>query len=145
MGAGSDRGLPDWPAGAVAPLSTGAEAPHAIPVSAAIRAGPRRALVALARGRGSLARLRANPAVALTVIAADTAVTAHGRARVVDESLTDGVVAVAIEVESIQDHGRPSFEISAGVQWRWVEPEAAARDEAVRAALERLARDRLDA
>jgi hypothetical protein len=130
--------LPDWPAGTVTILSTVGDVPHAIPVSAAVRAGPRRALIGLARGRGSLARLRANPAVSLTVVAADIAVTAHGHARVVDENLAEGVVAVAIDVDGVQDHDRPTFEIAAGVQWRWVDGEAAARDEEVRAALARL-------
>ena len=56
--------------------------PHAIPVSAAVRAGPRRALIALAAGRGSLARLRADPRVSLTIVCEDVAVTAlRARAR----------------------------------------------------------------
>ena len=138
-----DSVLPEWPAGTVIILSTAGEAPHAIPVSAAVRAGPRLVLIGLARGRSSLERLRRNPAVALAVVAEATAVTAHGRARVVDEQLTEGVVAVAIEVDRVQDHDRPTFDIQAGVRWRWTDPEAASRDEAVRAALERLAeRDR---
>jgi Pyridoxamine 5'-phosphate oxidase len=133
--------LPDWPSGTVAILATAGEAPHAIPVSAAVRAGPRRVLIGLARGRASLARLRADPAVALTVVAAGVAVTAHGRARVVAEELTGGVVAVEIEVDDVQDHDRPTFEIQAGVEWRWTDPEAQARDREVRIALEQLVRD----
>src|SRR6185295_15230638 len=62
--------LPDWPTGTVAILSTAGGAPHAIPVSTAVRAGPRRVLLALARTRDSLARLRADPRCALIVIAA---------------------------------------------------------------------------
>jgi hypothetical protein len=120
-------------------LSTAGDGPHAIPVSAAIRAGPRRALIGLARGRGSLARLRADPNVSLTVVAEGISVTAYGRAVVVDEGLVEGVVAVALEVERVVDHDRPTFEIQEGVRWRWTDPEAAARDEAVRAALRRLA------
>ena len=54
--------LPDWPPGTVAILSTAGGAPHAIPVSTAVRAGPRRVLLALARTRASLARLRDDPA-----------------------------------------------------------------------------------
>ena len=132
--------LPEWPAGTVTILCTGGVKPHAIPVSAAIRAGPRRMLIGLALGRESLARIRADPAVAVTVVAEGIAVTAHGQAAVVDEELVEGVAAVAIEVERVQDHDRPTFAIEDGVRWRWTDPEAAERDAAVRAALERLAR-----
>ena len=120
-------------------LATAGETPHAIPVSAAVRAGPTRVLVALARGRESLARLRATGPVALAVIAPGMAVTAHGHAAVIDEQLVEGVAAVAIDVDRVQDHGRSSFEIESGVGWRWTDPEAAARDAEVTAALARLA------
>ncbi len=130
--------LPDWPPGTVTILATAGDTPHAIPVSAAVRAGPERVLVGLARGRSSLERLRADPAVALTVVAEGVAVTVHGRARVLDEALTEGVVAVAIEVERVQDHDRPTFEITGGVPWRWTDGEAEARDREVRSALEGL-------
>jgi len=43
--------LPDWPAGTVTILATAGDLPHAIPVLAALRAGPRRALIALATTR----------------------------------------------------------------------------------------------
>lgn len=131
--------LPDWPAGTVTILATAGEAPHAIPVSAAIRAGPRRALIGLAASRGSLARLRADSSVALAIISQDIAVTAHGRALVLDEELVEGVVAVEIEVVDVQDHDRPTFAIESGVGWRWTDPDAARRDAEVRAALARLA------
>ena len=131
--------LPDWPPGTVTILGTAGEAPHAIPVSAALRATPRHALIALASSRGSLARLRADPRVALMIIGNDLVVTAHGRARVVDEALADGVVAVEIEVDEVQDHNRPTFAIEAGVRWRWTDPEAKRRDAEVHAALARLA------
>jgi hypothetical protein len=132
--------LPDWPAGTVTILSTGGEAPHAIPVSAALRAGPRRVLLALAGSRGSLARLRVDPRVALTILCAgDVALTAHGHATVIDETLVDGVAAVEIDVVRVQDHNRPTFSIDGGVGWRWTDPAAAARDAEVRAALARLA------
>jgi hypothetical protein len=62
--------FPDWPAGTVAVLSTGGGDPHAIPVSTALRAGPRAIVLGLALRRESLARLRAEPACALTVLAA---------------------------------------------------------------------------
>jgi Pyridoxamine 5'-phosphate oxidase len=131
--------LPDWPDGTVTILCTGGEAPHAIPVSAAVRAGPRHVLIALAAGRKSLERLRADDRVALVIIAEGTAITAHGQARVVEEGGLEGVVPVVIDVERAQDHDRPTFEIVAGVSWRWTDPKAAARDGEVRAALAELA------
>ena len=135
--------LPEWEVGTVAVLSTGAGAPHAIPVSAAVRAGPRLVLIALALGRESLARLRREPRCALTIMAAgDVACTAHARARVLQDPMraADGVVAVALEVEAIQDHMQPRFAIDAGVAWRWTDDAARERDAAVRAALVELAR-----
>jgi hypothetical protein len=123
-------------------LSTAGTAPHAIPVSTAVRAGERRVLLALAPRRSSLARLRADPRVALTVLAAgDVAVSAEGVARVVAERLpgAESVVAVALDVESVQDHGQPTFAIEDGVRWRWTDRDAAERDAAVRAALLALA------
>jgi hypothetical protein len=131
--------LPDWPNGTVTILATAGEAPHAIPVSAAIRAGPRHVLVALAGSRRSLARLRADERVSLAILAGDVAVTAHGRARVIEERLVEGVVAVEIEVDAVQDHDRPTFAIESGVRWRWTDAEAERRDGEVHAALARLA------
>jgi hypothetical protein len=133
------RALPEWPDGTVTILVTAGETPHAIPVSAALRAGPRHALIGLASTRGSLKRLRAEPAVALVIIAPAIAVTAHGRARVVEGDIAEGVVAVVIEVEDVQDHDRPTFEIFAGVGWRWSDESARARDEEVRSGLRKLA------
>ncbi len=134
--------LPDWPPGTVAILATGAgDGPHAIPVSAAIRAGPRRILIGLAATRGSLTRLRADPCVSLTIVSDGVAVTAYGHARVLDDArVVDGVVAVEIEVGRVQDHDRPTFEIESGVRWRWTDADADRRDAEVRAALARLAR-----
>jgi hypothetical protein len=121
-------------------LATAGEAPHAIPVSAAVRAGPRHALIALAAARGSLARLRADPRVSLTIVCEDTAVTAYGRARLLDgEAPAEGVVAVEIVVERVQDHNRPTFAIESAVRWRWTDADAERRDAEVRAALARLA------
>jgi nitroimidazol reductase NimA-like FMN-containing flavoprotein (pyridoxamine 5'-phosphate oxidase superfamily) len=131
--------LPDWPPGTVTILATAGEAPHTIPVSAAIRAGPRRALIGLASGRRSLARLRVDPRVSLTIISEGLAVTAHGRARPLDDAFVEGVVAVEIEVHEVQDHDRPTFAIEGGVRWRWTDAEAKRRDAEVRAALTRLA------
>jgi hypothetical protein len=135
--------LPDWQPGTVAVLCTVDESgrPHAIPVSTAVPAGPRRVVLALALTRGSLARLRGDPRAALAVLAAgNVALTAHGTARVVEEPMTvAGVAAVALEVESIRDHRQPAFTIEDGVRWRWTDPEARERDERVRAALARAA------
>ena len=132
--------LPEWPPGTVTILSTQGDAPHAIPVSTALRAGPQRVLLALGAGRTSLARLRADPVVALVILSADdVAVTAHGSARVLAEELVDGVVAVEIAVERVQSHRRDAFVIDSGVGWRWTDPAGAERDGRVRAALARLA------
>jgi len=132
--------LPDWPRGTVAILSTAGDAPHAIPVSTAVRAGPSRVVLALARTRASLHRLREDPRCALTVVAAGVAFTAHGRAAVVQEpmEIAASVVAVAIDVDDVQSHADPRFAIEAGVAWEWVDDEAAARDAAIHEALQRL-------
>ena len=131
--------LPDWPAGTVCVLATsGADGPHAIPVSTAIRVADDRIVFALARTRGSLERLRADARVALNVAAGlDLAFTAYGEARVVADPLpgADGVVAVESAVDEISRHGRPTFTIDAGVAWHWTDPQAEARVGAVRAAL----------
>ena len=135
----TDATLPDWPAGTVCVLATsGAGGPHAIPVSTALRAGDDRIVLALARTRGSLERLRADPRVALTVMAAaDLGFTAHGTARVVADPLpgVEGVTGVEIRVQAVHRHERPTFAIEAGVAWRWTDAAAQARDDVVRAAL----------
>jgi Pyridoxamine 5'-phosphate oxidase len=139
---GGPAALPEWRRGTVAVLSTGGGAPHAIPVSTAVRAGPRRVLLALARTRESLERLRADPRCALTILTAgDVALTAHGRAVIVRETLAgaEGVAAVAIDVDAIQSHADPRFRIDDGVRWHWTDGGAERRDEAVHAALSRLA------
>ena len=134
--------LPHWPDGTVAILSTGGGEPHAIPVSTAVRASGRRALIALALRRESLARLRAEPRCGLTIVCAGVACTAHGRASIVQEpmAISDRVAAVAIEVETIQDHDQPRFAIEEGVRWRWTDQEAERRDGEIHAALVALAR-----
>ncbi len=135
--------LPDWAPGTVCVLTSGGGAPHAIPVSTALRAGPRRVLLALAPRRETLARLRREPRCALTVMAAgDIACTIHARAEVVEESLpgAEGVAAVCLEVDDIQDHMQPRFAIAAGVAWDWTDEDARASDAAVRGALAELAR-----
>jgi hypothetical protein len=135
--------LPQWDEGTVAILSTGGGPPHAIPVSTGVRAGDRRVLLALARRRESLARLRADPRCALTLLAEGVACTAQGRATVVQEpmAVSDRVAAVALEVDVVQDHLQPRFALEGGVPWRWTDDEARARDDVIRTALRELARD----
>jgi flavin reductase (DIM6/NTAB) family NADH-FMN oxidoreductase RutF len=126
--------LPDWPAGTVAVLSTGAGEPHAIPVSTAVRRGPREIALALALRRESLARLRQDPRCAVTILAAgNLALTAIGRATVTEE--LERFAVVRVEVERIQDHGQDTFVIDDGVQWRWTDAEAERTDAEVREAL----------
>ena len=134
--------LPEWEPGTVCVLTTGGGAPHAIPVSTALRAGPRRVLLGLATRRETLARLRREPRCALTIMAAAVACTAHARAEIVLASLpgAEGVAAVALEVDVIQDHMQPRFAIAAGVAWHWTDAEAREGDASVRAALDELAR-----
>ncbi|MBA2349303.1 MAG: pyridoxamine 5'-phosphate oxidase family protein [Solirubrobacterales bacterium] len=135
--------LPDWPPGTVTFLATGGDGgPHVIPVSAVLRAGDARIVLALAPRRESLRRLRAEPRVALVVLAAgNVALTAEGRAEVVGEPLpgAENVVGVELAVERVQEHGNRHFEITDGVQWHWSDEESEARDVAVRSALAALA------
>jgi hypothetical protein len=133
--------LPEWPDATVTVLATGAGAPHAIPVSTALRTGPRTVHLALSRRRDSLRRLRADPRVALTILAADVACTAHGRAVVVEDPLAelDRVVAIRLDVDAIQDHRQPRFTLDAPVAWHWTDPAAEADDATVRSGLRRVA------
>jgi hypothetical protein len=132
--------LPEWPPGTVLILVSAGSPPHAIPVSAAVRAGPERVLLGLARNRESLARLRRDPWAALVIIAGgDVAVTAYGTASVQEAELTDGVAAVQLRVKRVQDHNRPTFVIESGVGWHWTDAAAQERDGEVRRALQRLA------
>ena len=130
--------LPEWPESTVVILATADDAPSAIPLSTALRAGDDRIVFALGSGRGSLSRLRARPRVALAVLAGgDVAFTAHGDARVVANPLPgiDGVVGVELAVDEVRPHTRPAFAIDDGIAWHWVEATARDRDELVRAAL----------
>jgi flavin reductase (DIM6/NTAB) family NADH-FMN oxidoreductase RutF len=128
--------LPDWPDGTVTVLSTGGGAPHAIPLSTALRSGPATIHFALGLRRESLARLREDARCALTVLAAGVAVTALGAATVVDEN--DRVAFVRLDVEEVQDHGQPTFALDDGVRWHWTDDDAAAGDAEVRATLKRI-------
>ena len=126
--------LPDWPEGTVAVLSTAG--PHAIPVSTATRGGDATIHLALAHRRDSLARLRAEPRCALTLLAADLAVTAYGAADVVDAD--DRVSYLRLDVESVEDHDQPTFALDEGVRWHWTDERAEAGDAGVRARLREL-------
>jgi hypothetical protein len=123
--------LPTWTPRTIAVLSTTNGAPHAIPVSAPVRAGDREILLSLHRSRGSLARLRECPAVALTILTdGNVAFTARGHASVVEEAMASSpdYAAVTIAVEQVDDHRQPAFVVDAGVGRDWV-------DEAEKAAL----------
>ena len=125
--------LPEWPDGTVTVLSTGGGAPHAIPVSTAVRSGDATIHFALGLRRESLARLREDPRCALTVIAEAVAVTALGTATVVRE--TKRVAFVRLDVEQVQDHDRPTFALEEGVRWHWTDDAAEKADAEIRTAL----------
>ena len=121
--------LPEWPIRSIAVLATVDQelAPRAIPVSAPLRVGGNRIRLSLHRGRGSLARLRERPRVALTVLAAgDIALTARGRARVIQEAMAAApdYAAVEIDVDDIDDHRQAEFVVEAGVDRRWLNDDA---------------------
>jgi Pyridoxamine 5'-phosphate oxidase len=116
--------LPVWPKRTVAVLVTAGDGPHAIPISAPVRAGDRRILLSLHRSRGSLSRLRRDRQVALAVLTeGDIAFTARGSARVVEEPMAAApdYAAVAIEVEHVDDHRQEAFVVEAGVGRRWTD------------------------
>ena len=131
--------LPRWPPGTVATLVTGGARPHAIPVSALVRADASRILLGLAPRRESLERLRQNPEVTLSIIGPDLAVSVGGHARVATENLTARMVGVEITADELQDHLQPTFRVESGVRWHWTSAEAAEADAEVHAALRRLA------
>jgi hypothetical protein len=116
--------LPEWPTRTVAVLATVDQGPYAIPVSAPLRAGDRRILFSLHRSRGSLARLRKRPQVAVTILTeGDVAFTARGRARIVQEPPPGApdYATVAIDVEHIDDHRQAEFLVESGIDRRWVD------------------------
>lgn len=111
--------LPSWPLDTIAVLSTTDPLPHAIPVSWPVRAGDRRILLSLKFDRGSLARLRERPEVALVILAGgNVALCARGRAEVIADPMpgAEDYVAVAIDVEVIDDHRQGAFEVKTGIQ-----------------------------
>jgi hypothetical protein len=116
--------LPEWPARTIGVLSTIGDGPHAIPVSAPLRAGERRIRLSLHRERGSLARLREQPQVALCVLSSeDVAFTARGQARIVQEPMESApdYAAVEIDVEHVDDHRQTAFRVTAGVDREWID------------------------
>ncbi len=134
--------LPDWPESTVSVLATVDPdgAPHAVPVSTALRAGPRRIVFALGPRRGSYERLQAETRASLLVMAADAAFTAEGTVRVVAEPLDpDGRVnGLELQVEVIWDHNGPTFGLEEGVRWHWTDEDAKQGDDAAHAALKAL-------
>ncbi len=116
--------LPGWPPRTIAVLVTVDDSPHAIPVSAPVRAGDHSILLSLHRTRDSLGRLRARPQVALAILAeGNVAFTARGTARVVDEPMTDApdYAAVEIDVTEVDDHRQEAFTVEAGVDRKWID------------------------
>ena len=134
--------LPEWPVSTASVLATvdADGAPHAIPVSTAHRAGPRRIVFALGPSRGSYARLQADARATMLVMAADVAFSAEGTVRVVAEPLDpDGRVhGFELSVETIWDHNGPTFGMDEGVRWHWTDEDAKQGDDAAHAALEQL-------
>jgi hypothetical protein len=116
--------LPEWPTRTIAVLATVDDGPYSIPVSAPVRAGSRHILISLHRSRGSLARLGRCARVALTSLTeGDLAFTARGCARIVERPLapTPDYVAIAIDVERIDDHRQVEFRVESGIDRRWVD------------------------
>jgi hypothetical protein len=117
--------LPEWPGRTIAILATlDHDEPHAIPISAPVRADDRRILVNLHRTRDSLGRLRERPRVALTILAAgNIAFTARGQAQIIQEPMAGApdYAAIAIDVEQIDDHRQPAFQVQAGVDRSWIQ------------------------
>lgn len=119
--------LPVWPLSTIAILATvaadGSEGPHAIPVSAPVRADDSTILLSLHRTRDSLARLRARPQVALLVLTeGDIAFTARGTAQIVAEPMAGALdyAAVEITVMDVDDHRQAAFTVEGGVDRHWV-------------------------
>lgn len=131
--------LPHWDRGTPAVLCVAG--PHPIPITAFLRAGDDRVLMALGRKRETLRRLREDPSVALLLMAEGLAFTAHGRASVIAEQLeaTDTVVAVELRVDRIQNHlADKRTEMLDGARWRWCAEEHGEAEDAIMAELKRL-------
>ncbi|GAB3753085.1 pyridoxamine 5'-phosphate oxidase family protein [Microlunatus parietis] len=120
--------LPEWPRETVAVLVTldaDSGAPHVIPVSWPVRADDRRILISLRQNRGSLARLRERPGVALLIVGGgDIALSVHGTATVIREKLApDGEYAgVQIVADTIEDHRQGAFAVADGIRRTVLDP-----------------------
>ncbi|QVI24800.1 hypothetical protein KHQ06_11145 [Nocardia tengchongensis] len=111
--------LPEWPQDTIAVLVTTDPAPHAIPVSWPVRAGDRRILLSLKSDRGSLARLRERPELALLILGGgNVALCARGTGKVIADPLpgADDYVAVELTVDVIDDHRQSAFAVASGIQ-----------------------------
>ena len=116
--------LPEWPDETIAILCTDG-GPHAIPITAPLRAADRKILFALGCHRGSLRRLRIYPQVALLILGqGDLAFTARGKASIVQEPMlrAPGFAAVLIDVEVIDDHRLKGRAITSGAGLDWTRP-----------------------
>ncbi len=117
--------LPEWPLDTIGVLVTADPAPHAIPVSWPVRAGDRRILLSLKSDRGSLARLRDRPEVALLILSGgNVALCARGAAHVIADPMpgAEDYVAVAIDVTVIDDHRQSAFAVLTGIQRTVIDP-----------------------
>jgi flavin reductase (DIM6/NTAB) family NADH-FMN oxidoreductase RutF len=114
-----------------------ADGPHAVPVSALHRRGPDGLLLALARSRGTLARLRTRPQVALSLLGAGLALAVRGRARVVADPLpgAEFMAAVLVSATEVRDTAGARTLVHEGVRWSFTDEEAGERHERVLAAL----------
>jgi hypothetical protein len=131
--------LPEWERGTPAVLCVAG--PHPIPITAYLRAGDDRIVLALGRRRETLRRIREDPAAALLLMAEGMAFTAHGRASVIAEELeaTDTAVAVELRVDRIQDHlADKRTEMLDGARWRWCAEEHGEAEDAILAELTEL-------
>jgi len=114
--------LPEWPITTVAMLSTMDDRPYAIPVTSPLRVGDRQILFVLKQSRGSLARLRKYPEVALSILCeGDLAFTARGIATDIQDPMVraPGFAAIAIDVEEIENHRQQGRYVESGVGLDW--------------------------
>ncbi len=145
MLAGMERApIPDLPGDLVAVLaSVGPDGPVAIPVSAIWRRDAGGLLLALARRRATVARLRADPRAALSLNGRGFSLCIEGDARIAADPLpgAENMIAFAVEIRRAWDARGAATEIDSGIRWRWTEPEAARRHVRVLGALADLAGD----
>ena len=119
--------LPTWPARTIGILVTYDAADdglHAIPISAPVRASDQTVLLSLHHTRDSLARLRAHPRVALTILTeGNTAFTARGTATVILDPMPvdPDYAAVRIDVQEVDDHRQQAFTVTSGPGRDWLD------------------------